>query len=79
MPISELIRQSLIIMVVGLSIVFLFLIILIISVNLSHAIIHKFGLDIEDKPENKGSSSGDDQNIPVVIGAAVSRFRAEKK
>jgi len=77
-PVNELIRQSLIIMVVGLSIVFLFLIILILSVNLSHAIIHKFGWDIENKTGEKGSSSGGDPNIPAVIGAAVSRFRSEK-
>lgn len=77
MPVSELIRQSLVIMVVGLSIVFLFLIILILSVDLSHTIIHKFGLDKEEKPTNDSSSRGD-PNIPVVIGAAVSRFRSKK-
>ncbi len=76
MPVSTLIEQSAVIMVIGLSVVFLFLTILIITVSLSHNIIHALGLD---KPETEGEVVVKDRNLIAVIGAAIARFKAEKK
>ncbi len=75
MEVSTLIQQSLIIMVIGLSIVFLFLSVLILSVNLSHRIIHLLKLDSDTE---SSSAIVKDKNIIAAVTAAVIKFRQEK-
>ena len=78
MSVGSMVDQSLIIMVVGLTIVFLFLMILIFFVNFNQKIVAKFGWDKEPEPEKKKAPSGDNKAVVAAIGAAVSKYKESK-
>jgi oxaloacetate decarboxylase gamma subunit len=82
MTIAEMLGQSGKMAVIGMGIVFSFLIILIITVTLAGKVIRLMGLDkdgTEAKAPERGPSVGDASQTAVVaaIGAAVTRYRKD--
>lgn len=78
MTIAEMLNQSIILTLLGMCVVFSFLIILIVCMNVLRVIVHATKLDKEDpKTENSnGVSSTTDQN---AIVAAIATALYEKK
>lgn len=74
--------NSLVILTVGLSIVFSFLIILVIAVQLSHIVVRALKLDIESTPgtpktKPTGIASGINNEIVAAITIAVNKFEGK--
>lgn len=77
----EMLITSFWVMLFGMGIVFLFLSILIFSVNIAHKILDALHLNKVEVPENvqRGSgNTGNDKAKNAAIAAAVNRYRNEK-
>ena len=74
MTILDMLRQSGLLTVLGMGVVFLFIIIMIISMHILHSIIHALKLDVEKKKESAGqvASAPIQQNNAVI--AAIAAF-----
>ena len=70
--------NSIVVMIVGMSIVFSFLIILILTMKLSHVIIHFFKWDIEPVTES-ASPQKSKKNIIAAISAAIKMYEKDNK
>ena len=75
MAISELLMQGLSLMLLGMGVVFTFLILLVFSLIGMSRLARL--LEGETVPANIpiNNETGDDENLPVVIAAAVTRYR----
>jgi oxaloacetate decarboxylase gamma subunit len=73
----EMLEQSAILTVLGMTVVFVFLWIMIVCVNLAGKTIHKLGLDkdIKQPPTYPPAQTGTPPEITAVIGAAVTEYR----
>ena len=72
MTILDMLRQSGLLTVLGMGVVFLFIIIMIISMHILHSIIHALKLDVEKKKEGVGQvASAPIQQNNAVIAAIV--------
>ena len=74
MTISEMLSQSGILTLLGMGVVFSFLIIMILAMTLLHAVIHALGWDKEEKKDAPAVSSApaaDNGAIIAAIAAAV--------
>jgi oxaloacetate decarboxylase gamma subunit len=83
MTIPEMLEQSALLTVLGMVIVFLFLWIMIICVNLTGRLFHKTGLD-KDTPDSetaprKGPGGAVKPDIIAAITAAVREYRKKKE
>jgi oxaloacetate decarboxylase gamma subunit len=82
MTILEMLEQSTILTILGMSVVFAFLWIMIICVNLTGKVIHKLGLD-KDAEGPPGYSppakSGTPPQVTAAISAAVNEYRKNEK
>jgi oxaloacetate decarboxylase gamma subunit len=81
MTIAEMLGQSGMMAVIGMGIVFLFLIILIIAVSLTGKIIHALGLDkdVQAETAKRGPLPATVNQTAVVaaIGAAVTQYQKD--
>ena len=68
MTISEMLSQSGLLTLLGMCVVFAFLIIMILGMNLLHAVIHALKLDKDAKPEVKTQSA---TPAPSVVSSSV--------
>ena len=77
MTIMEMLGQSSVLAVLGMSVVFLFLIVMIICMIISGKIIQKMGLDKDIKKSGAAASpgAGAAKQITAAIVAAVSEYR----
>ncbi|MFA6937277.1 MAG: OadG family protein [Treponema sp.] len=77
MTIAEMLEQSGILTLLGMGVVFLFLIILILCMYLLHAVLHGLHLDQDKKADDTSSvtqsagASGDNQAVVAAIATAV--------
>lgn len=78
MTISEMLSQSGLLTLLGMGVVFSFLIIMILAMSLLHVVVHALGLDKEDKKADTVSQSApapaaaaDNGAVIAVIAAAV--------
>jgi oxaloacetate decarboxylase gamma subunit len=82
MTIAEMLGQSGKMAIIGMGIVFSFLIILVIAVSLTGKIIHMLGLDKDVLAETTGHRSSvgavNQSAIVAAIGAAVSQYQKDK-
>ncbi|MDR1507672.1 MAG: OadG family protein [Treponema sp.] len=82
MTIFEMLEQSALLTVLGMIIVFVFLWIMIICVNLVAKIIHKAGLDkdilpVENDPQ-KNKSRAVNRGVTAAISAAVTEYQKKE-
>ena len=79
MAVSDLLMQGVNLMLLGMGIVFIFLMILVLAMNgMSRLAAILSGPDThETQPETSGTGTEDEELI-AVISAAISRFRAKK-
>jgi oxaloacetate decarboxylase gamma subunit len=80
MTIAEMFGQSGILALIGMSVVFGFLIIMIISVTVAGKILHALGLDKEPAAKTTpAAASGNSAGAPVIaaISAAVQQYRGK--
>ena len=68
MTISEMLSQSGLLTLLGMCVVFAFLIIMILGMKLLHAVIHALKLDKDAKPEVKTQSA---KPAPSVVSSSV--------
>ena len=68
MTIAEMLSQSGLLTLLGMCVVFAFLIIMILGMNLLHAVIHALKLDKDAKPEVKTQSA---KPAPSVVSSSV--------
>ncbi|MDR1363323.1 MAG: OadG family protein [Spirochaetaceae bacterium] len=87
MTILEMMKQSAILTALGMTIVFAFLWLLIISINLAGRLIHRLGLDKDTAPQNAAAlkatalaAKNEDapSEIAAVIAAAIVEYRKPK-
>ena len=78
MTIMEMLQQSAILTVLGMAVVFAFLAIMIVCIDLTGKLIHKAGLD-KDVSENKPPEISKDVKSEIVaaISASVSEYRKD--
>jgi sodium pump decarboxylase gamma subunit len=80
MTIAEMLEQSAILTVLGMTVVFVFLWLMIVLMNLTAKIIRKFGWDKDvQAPPVPGPQSGASPQVTAAIGAAVTEFRKTEK
>ncbi|MDR0386427.1 MAG: OadG family protein [Treponema sp.] len=82
MNILEMLEQSAILTVLGMAVVFIFLWIMIVCVNLAGKAIHKLGLDkdIQQPPAvSQAPRTGPSPQVTAAIGAAVSEYRKNEE
>jgi oxaloacetate decarboxylase gamma subunit len=79
MTIAEMFGQSGVLALLGMGVVFGFLIVLIVCITVAGKIIHALGLDKETPAAKSAPASGSSLNAPVVaaISAAVRQYRKE--
>jgi oxaloacetate decarboxylase gamma subunit len=81
MTIFEMLEQSGVLTLLGMAVVFAFLWVMIISVNVVGKLIHRFGWDqdiLQAKPEApKSRNKAVTPEITAVISAAVTEYRAK--
>ncbi|MDR2864885.1 MAG: OadG family protein [Spirochaetaceae bacterium] len=77
MTIGEMFGQSGVLMLLGMGVVFGFLIILIIVMVIEQKIIHAFGLDkdVEEKPASATVNTRPQGPVVAAISAAVQQYR----
>ena len=71
MTISEMLSQSGILTLLGMGVVFSFLIIMIFAMTGLHAVIHALGWDKEEKKDAPSAPAADNGAIIAAIAAAV--------
>lgn len=71
MTISEMLSQSGILTLLGMGVVFSFLIIMIFAMTGLHAVIHALGWDKEEKKDAPAAPAADNGAIIAAIAAAV--------
>ncbi|MDR0375000.1 MAG: OadG family protein [Treponema sp.] len=83
MTIFEMLEQSAILTVLGMGVVFFFLWIMIICVNLTGKLVHKMGWDKDIAPSKNTPSKRPDEtaksNLIAVISAAVQEYPKTEK
>jgi oxaloacetate decarboxylase gamma subunit len=78
MTISTMFGQSFVVMLLGVAVVFGFLILLILAITVTGKVIHALGLDREAKPAPAAMPvNGLDNGIVAAIGAAIKTYRKE--
>jgi oxaloacetate decarboxylase gamma subunit len=75
MTILEMLEQSTILTVLGMTVVFVFLAIMIICVNLTGKTIHRLGLDKDVQPPAPPVRTGTPPEVTAAISAAVNEYR----
>lgn len=78
MTIMEMLKQSAILTILGMAVVFMFLWIMIICVNLTGKAIHKMGMD-KDVQQPPAARTADSSEVTAVITAAVNEYRKDEK
>jgi oxaloacetate decarboxylase gamma subunit len=78
MTIAEMLKQSAILTLLGMTVVFMFLWIMIICVNLTGKAIHKMGMD-KDVRQPPAARTADPSEVTAAITAAVSEYRKGEK
>jgi oxaloacetate decarboxylase gamma subunit len=80
MTIAQMLGQSGMMSVIGMGIVFSFLIVLVIVVTLTGKFIRTLGLDKDSQAEaaGRGTSAVNQSAIVAAIGAAVTQYRKDK-
>jgi oxaloacetate decarboxylase gamma subunit len=81
MTISEMLQQSAVLTLLGMGVVFAFLCIMIMCVNLVGKIVHALGLDKDILPENelpKKTNGKESAETIAVITAAITEYRKEQ-
>jgi oxaloacetate decarboxylase gamma subunit len=79
LTIFEMLEQSMILTVLGMLVVFVFLWIMIILVNLTGKAIHNMGLDKDLKESPVSSRAGTPPQVIAAIGAAVKEHRKNEE
>ncbi|MDR2185796.1 MAG: OadG family protein [Treponema sp.] len=80
MTIIEMLEQSTILTVLGMTVVFVFLWIMIICVNLVSKAIRKLGLDKDvQQPPSPAAQTGTPPQVTAAISAAVNEYRKNEK
>jgi oxaloacetate decarboxylase gamma subunit len=82
MTILEMLEQSAILTVLGMAVVFVFLWIMIVCVNLAGKAIHKLGLDkdIQQPPASlPAQRTGTSPQVTAAISAAVNEYRKNEE
>jgi oxaloacetate decarboxylase gamma subunit len=74
MTIAEMLEQSGVLTVLGMAVVFAFLWLMIICVNLTGKAIHKMGLD-KDVEQTPAARTGTPPQVTAAISAAVTEYR----
>jgi oxaloacetate decarboxylase gamma subunit len=76
----KMLEQSAILTVLGMAVVFIFLWIMIICMNLSGKAIHKFGLDKDVQPpaSSPAAPAGTPPQVTAAISAAVNEYQNSK-
>ena len=82
MTIIEMLKQSGILTVLGMTVVFVFLWIMVICINITGKLIHKMGMD-KDLEQSKNAiykPQGDNKKseVTAAITAAITEFRKEE-
>jgi len=77
MTIMEMLGQSGVLTLLGMGVVFSFLIIMVISITLVGKVIYALGLDKDVKPAKTGASASGttDAGVTAAISAAVNEYR----
>jgi oxaloacetate decarboxylase gamma subunit len=82
MTIVEMLEQSGVLTLLGMGIVFGFLVIMIITITLAGKVIHALGMDKEDAPASSGGAkavpaagAGNNAAVTAAISAAVNQYR----
>jgi oxaloacetate decarboxylase gamma subunit len=78
MTIMEMLEQSAVLTVLGMAVVFIFLWIMIICVNLTGKAIHKMGMD-KDVQQPPAARTVDPSELTAAITAAVNEYRKGEK
>jgi oxaloacetate decarboxylase gamma subunit len=78
MTIMEMLEQSAVLTVLGMAVVFVFLWIMIICVNLTGKAIHKMGMD-KDIQQLPAARPADPSEVTAAITAAVNEYRKGEK
>jgi oxaloacetate decarboxylase gamma subunit len=71
MSIVEMLGQSAQLMVMGMGVVFLFIVIMIIGLTLVHKAVHALKLDVEEAPQAQAVSVSQDTAVVAAIAAAL--------
>ncbi len=79
MTISEMLGQSAILTLLGMCVVFFFLIVLIICMNLLRKAVHAFKLDVEEPKAAAASSAPAPASDPNAVIAAIATAVREKE
>jgi oxaloacetate decarboxylase gamma subunit len=82
MTIIDMLEQSAILTILGMTVVFVFLWIMIISVNLTGKMIHKLGLDkdVRQPPAySPPAQTGTPPQVTAAISAAVNEYQKTEK
>jgi oxaloacetate decarboxylase gamma subunit len=81
MTIAEMLGQSGKLSLIGMGIVFLFLVVLVVTITLVGKVIHAFGLDKETgaqaKTAGRGPVAASQTAIVAAIGAAVNQYQKD--
>ncbi|MDR2094621.1 MAG: OadG family protein [Treponema sp.] len=78
MTIMEMLEQSAILTVLGMAVVFVFLWIMIVCINVTGRAIHRMGLDKDVQPppaHPPASQAGTPPQVTAAISAAVNEYR----
>jgi oxaloacetate decarboxylase gamma subunit len=80
MTIITMLEQSGILTILGMAVVFAFLWIMIVCVNMTGRMIHKLGLDKDvQQPPAPPPASGTPPQVTAAISAAVNEYRKSEK
>lgn len=71
--------NSIVVLLVGMSIVFSFLVILVLTVRLMSVIVMKLGLDKEPVATTASGGNVKKGNLVAVISAAIKKYEEDKK
>ncbi|GMO41824.1 MAG: hypothetical protein Pg6C_02880 [Treponemataceae bacterium] len=71
MELVEMLGQSAQLMVMGMGVVFSFIVIMIISLTLVHKAVHALKLDVEEAPKAQAAAVSQDTAVIAAIAAAL--------
>jgi oxaloacetate decarboxylase gamma subunit len=80
MTIVEMLGQSGVLTLLGMGVVFGFLVIMVITINLAGKVVHALGLDKDAglKTGSAAPASGHNAQVTAAVSAAVNEYRKEK-